>query len=338
MRKLFYLIPIFLLFTACEVEFSPNASWKNVPVVYCLLDQDDDTTWVRVQRCYLSEGNIYEFGQNTDSINYPQGAIMVSLLAYENGALKDSMSFSYTTRDHDTGAFASSAQPLYFFPTKNRLKENYSYVLSVRNSADNTILAVSDPISLIKRNSEKIITQPSYTVSPLTGDTIGNGFCFYDPIGSGLLGCHIKWNSLENARLYQPFVRFYYKKADSVVYHADFMCPKTSGKYTEVDYPRDLFLSQVKNFFKDDSTRKFFVPRVDMYLTCCTEDFNVYLNTASMVGDVSQATELYNNIHGGVGVFAARRTHLYTRMPAKADVTPGRGLLDLLANLNVGFY
>ena len=60
MKKLFFVaIPLILLFTSCKVEFSPNAEWKEVPVVWCVLDQMDDTTWVRVQRCFLGEDNLY---------------------------------------------------------------------------------------------------------------------------------------------------------------------------------------------------------------------------------------------------------------------------------------
>ena len=66
-----------LSFSACKVDFSPNAEWKEIPVVYCILDQDDDTTWVRVQRCYLGEGNLYQYGSCYDSINYPQGSLRV---------------------------------------------------------------------------------------------------------------------------------------------------------------------------------------------------------------------------------------------------------------------
>ena len=66
-----------LLFSACKVDFSPNAQWKELPVVYCILDQDDDTTWVRVQRCYLGQGNLYQYGSNYDSVNYPQGQLTV---------------------------------------------------------------------------------------------------------------------------------------------------------------------------------------------------------------------------------------------------------------------
>ena len=54
------LIAASLLLSACEVEFSPNAEWREIPVVYCVLDQDDDTTFVRVERCFLGEGNIYQ--------------------------------------------------------------------------------------------------------------------------------------------------------------------------------------------------------------------------------------------------------------------------------------
>ena len=52
-----YLLVVFLfpfIFTSCEVEFDPNEEWKAVTVVYGVLDQDDDTTFVRVQKGFLA--------------------------------------------------------------------------------------------------------------------------------------------------------------------------------------------------------------------------------------------------------------------------------------------
>ena len=337
MRKVLYFLPLMFLFAACEVEFSPNASWKNIPAVYCLLDQDDDTTWVRVQRCYLTEGNIFNYGQVSDSINYPQGSITVSLLAYENGVLKDSMAFNYVERNCDSGVFANTAQPLYWFETANRLKENYSYVLTVRNAADGSILATTDPLSLIKKTSESLITKPAVTV--LNGhDTVGGGFAFYDNLGtsSTTIYCHIKWNPLENARLYQPIVRFYYE-VQGVLKHVDLKCPAVSSKYNETYYSRDLFLNELKQQLQADTSRKRYIPRVDMYLTSCSEDLNAYLSTVASGSSLSQNTEVYNNIKGGVGIFAARRTHLFKRMPSDDGVGP-RGLLSYLVELGVGIY
>ena len=325
-----------MLMTGCEVEFSPNADWKNVPVVYCLLDQDDDTTWVRVQRCYLSEGNIYQYGSNSDSINYPQGSISVALLAYQDGSLKDSIAFTYTEIDRDSGAFAYIAQPVYYAVTKNKLRENYTYVLNVRNTADGKILATTDPITLIKKTNGTLISKPSITVTP-SGDTLG-GFYFneMDPASGAQCACVIQWNPLENARLYQPMVRFYYE-AGGTRHHVDLLCPRVTSSTSEVRYTRDQFLNDLKTKLIDDTSAKHYIPHVDIYLTCCSEELNAYISTSSQGTSINQEHETFSNIIGGVGVFAARRTHLYKGMPSDNSIQPGVGLHDLLLHLGVGF-
>jgi hypothetical protein len=339
-----YLLPavcylLSLFFTSCEVEFSPNAKWKNVPVVYCVLDQDDDTTWARVQRCYLSEDNIYSYGQNSDSINYPQGSIEVYLLGYENGVLKDSIPFLYTERDRQDGNFAHVAQPLYYSVTRpggsRRFRDNYQYVLYVRSTADGSLLAYSNPVSLIRQTNATLITKPSVTVTT-SNDTIG-GFGFYDvdPTTNKRNICHIKWNLLENARLYQPMVRFYYME-NGVTRHIDLMGP--ISKTSEARYSRELFLEEVRRQLQDDTCRKRYIPRVDLFLTCCSEELNVYMSTASQGGGLDQSHEVYNNINGGVGVVASRRTHLYKRMPSDTSLSSDNGLLYYLINLGVGIY
>ena len=325
-----------MLMTSCEVEFSPNAEWKNVPVVYCMLDQDDDTTWVHVQRAYLSEGNIYQYGSNSDSINYPQGSISVALLAYQDGTLKDSIAFTYTEIDRDSGDFAYTAQPVYFAETKNKLRENYTFVLNVRNTADGSLIATTDPITLIKKGSGALITKPSITVTP-SGDTLG-GFYFneMDPVSGSQGVCLIQWNFLENARLYQPMVRFYYESGGTR-HHVDLLCPRVSSSTNEVRYTRDQFLTDLKQKLISDTSAKHYIPHVDIYLTCCSEELNAYIATSSQGTSINQEHEAFSNIIGGVGVFAARRTHLYKGMPSDNSIQPGVGLHDLLLNLGVGF-
>ena len=323
-----------MMMSSCEVEFSPNAEWKNVPVVYCLLDQDDDTTWVRVQRCYLSEGNIYQYGSCSDSINYPQGSISVALLAYQDGTLKDSIGFTYTERDRDSGAFAYTAQPVYYALTKNKLRENYTFVLKVRNTADGTLLASTEPISLIKKTSGTLISKPSITVMP-SGDTLG-GFYFNDGDPTTGAYCLIQWNPLANARLYQPIVRFYYE-SEGNVHYVDLLCQRVTASSSEVRYPREQFLTDLKTKLQDDPSVKHYIPHVDIYLTCCSEELNAYITTSSQGTSINQEHESFSNIIGGIGVFAARRTHLYKGMPSDYSLQPGAGLYDLLLNLGVGF-
>ena len=338
MKKLYFLLGLVLLFTACEVEFSPNAEWKNVPVVYCLLDQDDDTTWVRVQRCYLSDENVYSFGSVSDSINYPQGSISVTLLAYDGETLKDSMDFEYVVRDHDGGNFASQSQPLYRCFTQGRLKENYRYKLMVRN-ADGTVLASSELISLIKKPEGDIFRKPTLTSLP-DGRTMGQ-FGFYDQNAGSTEYCRIEWAPFENARLYQPKVRFYYEEQGERKY-VDVLCQKVkSGNGNSsigIFYPRYTFLEDLKAKLVDDTCRKVYLKYVDLYVTSCSEDMNAYLATAVSGGTLGQEVELYSNINGGIGVFAARRTHVCKRFPADSSLLDNRGLFYFLENLGVNVH
>lgn len=332
MKRVFYSIPLFLLlFSACEVEFSPNAEWKDIPVVYCLVDQDDDTTFVRVQRAYLSEDNIFSYGTISDSINYPVGSISVALLSYSNGNLQDSFAFQCMYRDHDSGSFAYQAQPIYYCPTRGRLREGDTYILSVRNTADSSLLARSKPINLIRKTESVLITKP--TVNYIGG----GGLYFNDAAGNSSNYCHIKWNSLQNARRYQPMIRFYYEENDSTRY-IDLLCPSTTSRSNEIYYSRDQFLADIQAKLQGDTCRKHYLGRVDLFLTACSEELNAYLFMAQQSTILDQATQVYNNIEGGVGIFAARRTHLYKSLPADTSLRPGRGLLYFLDSIGVGLY
>lgn len=334
-----------MLAASCEVEFSPNAEWKNIPSIYCVLDQDDSISYVRVERCYLSNDNLFSYGHNSDSINYPEGSITVAVLAYEGNHLADSIPFHYTLIDRDSGSFAHEQQPIYMSVTKGRLKDRFTYVLSVRNVADNSILAQSDPLSLVKQQYSngrpiKLITKPDIKIR-YDGDTLGE-FDFTDKI-NGEFCCRIEWNTLENARLYQPIVRFFYEVEEDgrqVKKYVDVKCPQVTGRNT-IDYSCNTFLSELKQKLQDDPRRKRYIPHVDIFLTCGSEELNAYMKSVSQASG-SQDYTIFSNINGGTGIFAARRTKLYMGMPATYNPNPATGttpgLYHLLTELGVGIY
>lgn len=299
-----------LLLASCEVDFSPNASWREIPVVYCVLDQDDDTSYVRVERCFLGEGSIYQYGAVSDSLNYPQGAIEVSILAYRNGFLVDSIPFAYTLRDHDSGAFAFSQQPLYFAPTAGRLLDDCTYRLNIRRTADRSLLATATT-TLVLQTDDQLITQP----------TVNKKFSFTDDREY----CQIAWNSLPNARLYQPIIRFYYERLGDTLF-VDLPGPTKVANGTAaahiVKYSRSSFLEGLKQYFDGDSVARFYVPIVDIFLSACNEDLNAYIASSSGNSSIDNGREIYTNIQGGVGIFGARRTHLFKRLPADESDRP----------------
>lgn len=334
---LFLLFPfLFFIFTSCEVEFSPNAEWKETPVVYCLLDQDEDTTWVRVEKCYLGEGDIYSPGLISDSINYPDGVLNVKLYAIRDDLLVDSIDFNYTLRDHNSGNFAYQQQPLYWANTRRRLREDCFYRLVVRRTATGDTLAWAET-PLIVKTGTNVVTYVNRS----------GRFGFY--INNV---CEMRWRALTNARLYQPFVRFYYTVRDTLAngsvrddtLYVDTPCSLVRSRENmdsySTNYHRDAFLNTLREALKDDPRPKGYPQIADIYITACSEDLNAYINSVSRLSNIDQGREAYTNIHGGIGVFAARRTHIYKRVECDpSDNTTGAhtGLHALLKSLGVGF-
>lgn len=319
-----------LLAVGCEVEFSPNAEWKETPVVYCVLDQDDDTTWVRVEKCYLSDGDIRQYGSCSDSINYPQGALQVSLLAVNDNGVVDSMDFTYTLRDRDEGDFASGPQPVYYCNTRRRLRDDCYYILRIRRTADNSILAEASTSLIVKTSgNQAIVTQPN--------DQVPFGF-------SWKRNFDIKWRSLNNVRLYQPVVRFYYTYyyLDDDTHYVDLPCatrlvPPAADVYT-IQYSRDAFLSAVSRYFAGDTNSKGYPMMFDIYITMCDENLYAYMHSASSGSALDQGSQVYSNISGGLGVFGSRRMHIYRSVPGDDSDREGVGMLPLLRSLDVGFW
>ena len=46
---------LFLLFPACDNELDVAAQWKEIAIVYALLDPKEDVNYIRIQRAYLDE-------------------------------------------------------------------------------------------------------------------------------------------------------------------------------------------------------------------------------------------------------------------------------------------
>ena len=316
-----------LLLTACDVEFSPNAEWKDIPVVYCVLDQDDDTTWARIERCYLGEDDIYGYSSVSDSFNYPQGSIQVSLIAYHNGLPVDSVDFQYTEVERSDGNFANHSQPMYFFPTGSFLREDCTYKLRLRRVSDGSRIAMSQSVPLVVQTASQVISRPTNTGS----------FGFYDKNGSSAAFCKIEWPALSNARRYQPIVRFYYS-IDGEEMYEDFLCntvmANTASTYYTF-YSRASFLEELYLRLKDDPREKVYLRRFDIFLTACSEELNAYMSTIAASADIDDAHEMFSNIDGGVGILGSRRTHLHKTVPGDSSNLANTGLYYFLMDLGI---
>ena len=58
-RFFFVMMAAMLVLSSCTPEFSQIAEYKDITIVYGLLNISEDTQYVKIQKAFLTEGNAY---------------------------------------------------------------------------------------------------------------------------------------------------------------------------------------------------------------------------------------------------------------------------------------
>ena len=341
-RLLPYLLLPFALWS-CKADFSPNADWKEVPSVYCVLDQDDSVSYVRVQKCYLGSGNLKDYASVADSTNYSAGELTVKILVWSNAdeMLREgatplrTLDFDYALlTDKENGYFSSPQQPVYIHVNQaGELDPSNYYQLIVSKNTTGEVLARSSTWLVGDATHTPWIERPHPTI-------FGRSISFRRQAN-----CPIEWYAFPQGRRYQIDIRYYYRNLyldpDSLQW-VDIPMPVRSANLNERTLTANLslstFLTSIEHSLANDTNTKVFVDSALVSLSVCNEHLHAYLNSIDMIKYASnQEQQLYSNIEGGVGVFGSRRAHLHYLVPTDNSDTPPLGLRYHIEQLGVGF-
>lgn len=130
---LFFLGSIFL--SSCETEIDTIAKYKDITVVYGLLNPNETDHYIRITKAFSGEGNANDMANDANNIYYADGEISVTIDEYDaSGVFKKSFSLNRTVNEipKDDGVFDNSQNVLYKFVESN-LKQDYTYKLKIVN-------------------------------------------------------------------------------------------------------------------------------------------------------------------------------------------------------------
>lgn len=315
-RYLFAILLVLLGFSSCEVEFDPNEEWKAVTVVYGLLDQDDDTTFVRVQKGFLGSGNYLDFSREKDSIYYNPEDIDVFMVSHyfweSEDMVRDTFWFNYTeSYNKENGDFYSENAPIYYCVTHGRLNHTeamkQTYKIVVRNKK--TMEETTASARLI--GDYGIVTPSSYMQ-------------FQNRAGKQVLNC--QWYNINSAsaarnegivaKMYQPIIRFYYKKDGKETFvdipFATQLCKNTyPGVIMSYNIELDALLDGLEKELKGKNcslTDRAYM--FEFYVSSC--DLNMYEYYSNSRQESAQLVDkpIYTNVNNGYGLFASRRQNI----------------------------
>lgn len=324
---LFTLLFFSLLLSSCSTDVDLYADYKEIPVVYGLLDADADTNFIIIKRAFLSEDNPAQYLNVPDSTNYP-GRLDVRLVEYVDGEESREIFLDTITKyNKESGAFPYPKQTMYYTVEplrRNTVSHEYSYQL-LAVVKDDTVKAKAE---MVGGDGFEIWSRTA-NFSVLPDDTYPKKLFFYPA---------------QNGALYQIGVSFTFREQhgegnDSVprtmywdlgTYRTEDLWVNSDGLY-KVNYAWGTLYMNLREFFGADTimdgvTRYIGDWPITFYICAGGREMADYLVISASTGDEAQNHLDYSAIEGGVGLFSSR---CYRTQRARLAGTTVPELIDL---------
>ena len=127
-------LPLVTLFFSCSTDVDLYAEYKEMPIIYGLLDATADTNFVKITRAFYVQGDAYQSALNPDSSNYA-GKLDARLIEYCNGdSVREIILDTITLHGKQQGTFYSPDQKMYYTTeplNMNQSGKEYAYELKV---------------------------------------------------------------------------------------------------------------------------------------------------------------------------------------------------------------
>lgn len=311
-------------FTSCTTDVELYSDYKDIPVIYGLLDASQDTNFIRIDRAFSGNNdnpiNANEVALIADSCNYP-GKLKAYIVEYKYGygntlePTGDTVELdTITIHDKEMGVFYSPNQKAYFTDNmtidhrplfaNNNPNAKFKYKLFVFKGDE----VVTAETGLVGGDNFKILTsQLSFT--PVESDMVKK----------------ITFTPADNAVFYDMKYYFtYYEKHDNepetkkqVSFSFDATSIEDLGyedNYFYFVYDENELFNLLETAIGADTVYDELHPRVRRYfddkpiritLAAGGDELYNYIKINSQSG-YSQTVPDYTNIKGGFGVFSSR--------------------------------
>ncbi len=324
-----FLILSFLL-PSCSTDFDLTSDWKDVTIVYGLLDKDANYNYIRIEKAFLDpKTNALSIAQIPDSIYYD--SLTVNLLEFNNGNLSNTIPLERINGEvinlnKDSGIFASTPNILY--RTDFPIDPSRHYKITISKS-DNESLVTSETDIVSDFNITKPIGTQKVSFFP------GSKYS-------------IEWKSAKNGKMYDLIFRFHYKEylssgtfikdtiVDWVIFRNKLSDRITGGDDMNYSIPSDDFYAFMSSAIKDNPDVYRVAGRIDLlYSVGGSEFYNYYqINLAQTGLTQGQALPLYTNIENGLGLFSSRSFKDYSGIELEAKTVDSLACLSKTAHLN----
>lgn len=293
MKKIYLFILLLsssLFWISCDKDVKLLADYKDIPVVYGLINPIDSISYLRIEKAFLTDGDVFEAAAIADSNLYPY-KLNVRLYSDNVNIAFDTM----TVHNKEGGIFYSPDMQVYYAVTKDLLNDEDEYFLEITNPVTGKI--VTSSTNLID-GSRMAIDYPRNKISFQTDKSI-------------------EFKSIANGRLYEVNLRYHYKEVnintnDTTWHYVDWILPSqtslylTGGESMYFLYSGDAFYANLLQNIPVNNSVFRLTGDCDVIVSVADETFNVYMDVNSPSTSLVIDRPSFTNIENGYGIFASR--------------------------------
>jgi hypothetical protein len=317
MKRFTSLLVLVSILAGCSTDVDINAPYKNITVVYGLLNMRDPIHMVKVNKAFLGEGDAYDFALIPDSNEWGPGAISnAKVYRILNNATIDSFPLYDTLiTNREPGTFYSPDQHLFYF------RENFT----------EDVIQGGIPTTLYLDEDSEYELRMVVKGENITGrTTIVNDFAYSAPDQSltntinlmsaqGYGGFELNWTSNLDGKRYEASYRFNYKEVRGTDTTALLSITQRMGTQVRTGSSNfepmaeimegELFYTTLATLIPNDPTvdHRIFLG-IDFLVSVANDEFHTFLALDEPITGVVEDRPSYTNITNGYGIFAGRYT------------------------------
>jgi len=311
MKKKFIIFALLILLFSiysCETDVNIIADYEEITVVYGLLSVDDQTTYLRINKAFLGEGNALLMAKVPDSSNFLH-QLDVTIEEIDENIVKKVYPFSIDTiYNKDTGIFYNEYQILY--KADIAINDDYKYKLKIENK-DSIVSAETEIVH------DFSIKKPS----------AGSHYVKFAPD----LNSSLQWVTAKNGKRYEGKIIFNFKEKE---YNSSNLISRSitwslgSLKSTSTNGGIDMEFTLANNYFfelltynvpysdaqKENNVEYRLADSIDFIVTAGADELNTYLEVNEPSYSIVQDKPEYTNITNGIGIFSSRKNEIRRKL------------------------
>jgi hypothetical protein len=315
------------LLISCETDFNVNADWKEVTILYGLLDQNSETQFIKINKAFLGQDDALAMASISDSSNFNPDDLLVKIHKLKQSnfcsfdTLPDYRILSDTVVIKDEGLFPTDNNIIYTFSDSLFLSNDFTYLITVENITTGNLVSANTELV----NGFSFKTNLTYN------------FGFYNE-NNGFSNKTLSWYKANNGEIYQLDLIFNFLEINvSDTINKSIVWSKPLVEYVGSDlmissFEGEEFFNKLENSIDiNNNVVRTFVD-LNVRMTVGTEDLYTFINVNQPFSSIVQERPSFTNINNGIGLFSSRLT----------DVTYAIGLNDdtklyIINNLNLNF-